>query len=138
MGVYMVFPLGHCGPELHHWPDRPAEITGMIFVLGRRESAPCPCELCMRDRDEGGQGCLNGRYHIQGLFTTEEEALGAALDESWFIGPLPVNVALPEKTITWPGLYFPKFEEAERVAGPPDAGTAPYVMPAYTFAGTTT
>lgn len=47
-------------------------------------------------------------YHIQGLATSEQIAIEMCVDETYFIGPLPVNTSLPHSTIEWIGLYFPK------------------------------
>jgi len=79
-------------------PPGPAlEASDMLYVLGRREEGACakchhPC----------------GKYHIQGIFTSARLAEDAALDETYFIGPLPVDVALPASLIEWAGLYWPR------------------------------
>lgn len=46
-------------------------------------------------------------YHIQGIATTETIAIEMCRDASYFIGPLPVNAALPHGRCDWPGMYFP-------------------------------
>lgn len=46
-------------------------------------------------------------YHIQGVATTEEIAISMCRDETYLIGPLPVNAALAHARAEWPGLYFP-------------------------------
>jgi len=132
MGVFLSFEVGERGPHFDNYPDAPVEVTGMIFVLGRREDIPCPCNLCT-EHSKGqpeGPDCLIGRYHIQGIFTSEELALANVKDRTWFIGPLPLNVALPEKTVTWAGLYWPmaeqqaaEQEETSGDAGPTDSHT---------------
>lgn len=53
------------------------------------------------------------RYHIQGVFADtdsskgEDLAAACCLDETYYIAPLPVNVALPEAALEWRGAYCP-------------------------------
>lgn len=47
------------------------------------------------------------RYHIQGIATTKEIAVSMCRDETYQIGPLPVNVVLAHNRTEWPGLHFP-------------------------------
>lgn len=47
------------------------------------------------------------RYMIQGLATTESIAVAMCRDETYYIGPMPVNYALPHERCEWPGLYCP-------------------------------
>lgn len=47
------------------------------------------------------------RYHIQGIATSREIAEAMCRDESYLIGPLPVNVVLQHDRTEWPGAYFP-------------------------------
>lgn len=68
--------------------------------------------LVFRRADQGkGRAAL---YHYQGCgvatgtLTAEEMAVRLCRDETYLIFPSPVNVALPEKIISAPGLYFPK------------------------------
>ena len=79
-------PLRHSGIE------RKIE-NGFIWVVGRRQPPTDPI--------------YKADWHIQGVTTNEELALEMCVDENYFIGPLPVNTALPHKTIQWVGLYFP-------------------------------
>ena len=52
-------------------------------------------------------------YHIQGLAAgadsreSEQIAISMCRDETYFIGPLPVNLAFPHERCEWPGMYFP-------------------------------
>ena len=46
-------------------------------------------------------------YHIQGIATDEVIAIAMCRDDTYFIGPLPVNVALPHERCEWPDMYFP-------------------------------
>jgi hypothetical protein len=68
--------------------------NGYIWVIMRRDPNP-------------KESCKHHDYHIQGIATTEEVAVGGCRDENYFIGPLPVNTALPHKLIEWVGAYFP-------------------------------
>jgi hypothetical protein len=102
------FPQAYRGPELHSWPDAHVEVGRVLFVLGRREDSPCNCGPCTEARKANPQiACNIGRYHIQGIFTEERLAVECAFDETYFVGPLPVNQALPHKIVEWAGLYFP-------------------------------
>lgn len=53
------------------------------------------------------------KYHLQGVFVEdggasgEQLAAAQCLDDTYYIGPLPVNVALPEKAFEWKGCYRP-------------------------------
>lgn len=62
----------------------------------------------LRETDRG-----YSRYHIQGVATTREIAISMCRDETYLIGPLPVNVALPHDRTEWPGLHFPLKGERE-------------------------
>lgn len=118
MGVPMFgFKSGFRGPELDNWPSAPVEIGHMIFVLGRVEDVPCGCPPCVAS----GEPCRRSRYYLQGIFTDEALAVEAAIDESYFVGPLPINGALPHDAVEWRGLYFPL---AESKQPPPGEGTA--------------
>lgn len=102
------FPQGYRGPELYSWPDAYVEVPDVIFVLGRREDACCNCGPCNEARStDPSIVCNVGRYHLQGIFTEESLAVAAAIDETYFVGPLPVNMALPHRVVEWAGLYFP-------------------------------
>ena len=47
-------------------------------------------------------------WDIHGIFDSEEKALKACKDETYFIGTLKLNEVLPEETVDWPGAYYPK------------------------------
>lgn len=49
----------------------------------------------------------SARYHITGIAENERMAVAMCTDEFDFIGPLPVNSALPKERVEWPGHYFP-------------------------------
>lgn len=46
-------------------------------------------------------------WHLQGIAADEELAIQMCVDETYMIGPLPLNTGLPEKRIEWMGSYFP-------------------------------
>lgn len=53
------------------------------------------------------------RYHLQGIFADtdsskgEDIAAACCLDETYYIAPMPLNVALPEAVVEWKGAYCP-------------------------------
>lgn len=50
----------------------------------------------------------NNDVHLQGVFDDEEKARESCTDETYIIGPVPINTALPERRIEWVGSYFPR------------------------------
>lgn len=50
----------------------------------------------------------NGSWDFQGVFETEQLAIAACRDETYFIGPAIVNEVLGHDTEDWPGAYSPK------------------------------
>ena len=50
-------------------------------------------------------------WHLQGIATEKKIALEMCRDQTYFVGPLPVNVSLPHDTMEWVGCYFPLLEE---------------------------
>lgn len=63
---------------------------GFVWVVGRRDT-------------EGPEP----QWHIQGITGSEELAVQMCSDETYFIGPVPLNVALAHQRIEWVGSYFP-------------------------------
>ena len=82
------------------------------------------------------------KYHFQGVFVDSErdsgETLAAAqcLDDTYYIGPLPVNVALPERVIEWAGCYRPNL--TPRAEGKPAPFQAAKKKPPAPGGGSTT
>lgn len=72
--------------------------TGWVWVCMRRDP--------VSRKDEKGHD-----WHIQGVASYEQLAIEMCLDEYHFIGPLPVDVALPYDLMEWPGSYFPYTKE---------------------------
>lgn len=46
-------------------------------------------------------------WHLQGIAADEEIAIGMCVDETYIIGPLPLNSTLPHDKIEWIGSYSP-------------------------------
>jgi len=71
--------------------------------------------LKLAERNIGGRAQLwivgrvteLGDWQFQGVFDTEEAAVAACKDETWFVGPVALNEELPEEAMDWPGAYFP-------------------------------
>jgi hypothetical protein len=113
------------GPRPRLGEKAQVETGEMIYISGRRDTATCPhkCENC-------GHACQTevARYHIQGVFATAEECEAVALDETYFVGPLPFNVGLPHSLIEWRGLYWPlkgKPDDTVVAADPPPSVANP-------------
>lgn len=77
--------------ELKRVPVR--EDGTMIWLVVRREA-----------RTKQG---LPPAWWVQGIFTDEKQAVASCRHDRYFIGPLPLNMALPERTIEWVGAYCP-------------------------------
>lgn len=45
--------------------------------------------------------------HLQGASAIESNAVAMCLDETYFVGPVPVDVLLPQRPTPWAGLYYP-------------------------------
>lgn len=46
-------------------------------------------------------------WELQGIFETEQGAVGACRDRFDFVGAVPVNAPLPQETTDWPGVRYP-------------------------------
>lgn len=64
--------------------------SGWIWVVLRRDPVPTPAD-----------------WHMQGFAADESLALEMCTDETYLIGPLPFNTALPHDRIEWAGSYYP-------------------------------
>lgn len=64
---------------------------GFVWVCGRL------------DTEDGKEG----HWHLQGIAEDEDKAILMCEDETYFIGPVPFNTALPIQKIDWVGSYFP-------------------------------
>lgn len=85
--------MDHGKKKMHCYPISGGACGGFIWVVGRREPTSDPL--------------IKADWHIQGIATHENVAIEMCADENYFIGPLPLNTALPHDTIEWVGLYFP-------------------------------
>lgn len=65
---------------------------GVVWIIGRIIARPDP---------------LPPEIHLQGVSLDEIVAVAMCQDESYFVGPLPINVLLSHNPIPWNGLYFP-------------------------------
>lgn len=70
--------------------------TDWVWVVIRRDPAKAPAD-----------------WHIQGVASDEEIAKQMCLDDSYIIGPLPLNIALPHDRVEWVGSYFPLREKKD-------------------------
>lgn len=83
------------------------------------EPAPVPSHIERRAAllEKYGKGWYDrvwivGRFYaetwdFQGVFWKEAEAVGACVDDTWFVAPAQIGVALPVEPQPWPGLYYP-------------------------------
>ena len=55
-----------------------------------------------------GQQHEEGQWEFQGVFTTEDLAIAACRNETYFIGPAKLDEQLPAETCMWAGGYYPK------------------------------
>lgn len=63
--------------------------------------------ICGQFRAETEQGNV---WDLQGIFLTEDEAVAACRDETYFIGPEEIGVSLPHESIDPPGFYYPHLQ----------------------------
>lgn len=54
-----------------------------------------------------GQYKENANWEFQGVFSTEEKAIEACVNDSYFIGPATLDRTLPEETCEWKNAYLP-------------------------------
>lgn len=47
-------------------------------------------------------------WEFQGVFDSEDKAIGACKTDMYFIAPFILNEEIPFKTKEWPGVYYPK------------------------------
>jgi len=46
-------------------------------------------------------------WDLYGIFRKREDAVKACKDETYFVGPAPMNTTLGEKTVEWPDIEYP-------------------------------
>jgi len=49
----------------------------------------------------------NGTWAICGVFSEEKKAVSECKGNKHFVGPIPMNISLPDELQNWPGLYYP-------------------------------
>jgi hypothetical protein len=52
-------------------------------------------------------------WDFQGIFDSEEKAVAACIDRSYFVMPVVLNEGLPRESIPAPGAYFPWVRNAD-------------------------
>lgn len=52
-------------------------------------------------------------WQMIAITTNEELAIGACIDDTYFIGPFPINTVLPSDTVNWEGSYNPVKERGK-------------------------
>lgn len=61
--------------------------------------------LCLKiDKNKNGTMTIS----VQGIFSTEQNAINACKDMNYFIGPLEEDVEIVEDLTGWTGSYFPR------------------------------
>lgn len=94
----------------------------LVWVVTRREDRELKRPSDGRPyTGEDGQPLRVGVYHIQGIFSDETKAVAACRDETYLVGPLPLNLSLPHDPVIWFGAYFPL-----GTAEPGDDSTRPF------------
>jgi hypothetical protein len=66
--------------------------------------------ICGRNIDKVTVGEVKN-WDIHGVFSSEEKAVSACRDYSYFVGPVDLDEVLPEEVIAWPDSYYPKTSE---------------------------
>lgn len=46
-------------------------------------------------------------WELQGVFTTEQQAVECAIQNDYFVGPVEADTLLPDASTEWPGCYYP-------------------------------
>jgi hypothetical protein len=66
-----------------------------IFVVGKFKA----------QKDEGNV------WEFIGVYDTEQRAIDACIKDEYFVGPAVLNSSLPDKTVDWPGCYYPRLQD---------------------------
>jgi len=59
----------------------------------------------------GSDGEKLNKEKIVGIFSSEEKAINACRDETYWIAPLQMDEVAPEESTVWTGAYYPKHKE---------------------------
>ena len=49
-------------------------------------------------------------WDLAGIFEDQSKAEAACVKDNYFVGPMPLNTALPTKREVWPNVYYPTLE----------------------------
>lgn len=58
---------------------------------------------------------LNVVWDFNGVFDTEEKAIEACRDSSYFVAPAILNQSLAGETMNWPNAYYPHSEKSKSI-----------------------
>lgn len=61
----------------------------------------------------GQHKLIDGVWEFIGVFSTEEKAVAACRDYTYFVGPARIDEQLPDETVEWTGSYYPISMEPE-------------------------
>lgn len=124
-GTKVAQPEPFIGVVITEDGERPATAVDALLETMRRtplpevEPAPVPGNVERRAAllEKYGKGWYDrvwivGRFYaetwdFQGVFWKEPEAVSACVDDTWFVAPAQIGVALPVEPQPWPGLYYP-------------------------------
>lgn len=81
-------------------PARKGSIAARMANVPEPPAVPTTLWVTLRNV-EGEQA------EILGVFDGELRAVAACRDEACGIGPMPLNMALPDERQEWPGFYYP-------------------------------
>lgn len=72
-----------------------ARVNADLWVVGRTRE--------YRPPDQGGSV-----WDFQGVYDSEEKAIAACRDATYWIAPAHLNRELPHESADWPGAYYPR------------------------------
>jgi hypothetical protein len=78
--------------DAERFPTNETAPDGVVFIV---------CQLIETGPNTPDQ------IHLQGITHDRRTAVAMCRDESYFIGPVPLNVLLPHRSMEWIGLEFP-------------------------------
>ena len=64
-----------------------------------------------------GQKPADGQWQFQGVFDSEEAAMAACRNETYWIAPATLNEFVPHEPVIWDGGYYPKHPDETRGRG---------------------
>lgn len=64
-------------------------------------------------------------WEFQCVFSSEEKAVAACVDDSYFVGPATLDNALSHDTTEWTGARYPRLETSDGHNQPKSRGVAP-------------